>query len=528
MRRRVRTLCLAALLMAAVPALAGPSAPVVERVVTVDIDRSVRNAFGIHTDGDEIVIHLHSTGNGGERLIDARTGRPWAGSREQFSQMRRVYDFDVAGEPPDSYLLALGCGQWRTCTTLEDAEFVVMARQGERADQLAFRTLDFRGVLETTERALRGEANLDEAMLTRDARIALSEAGSHGWRTRLIDALRSVRSVDALARIDASSGIRAMRSMPFFAARDAAWVSLERELDLARCRVRMQVETNGLIDERRPISGGYAEALHACNGYFSHLIDWALELNAERRGLLAGRLQAEGARTRNEDALRLAHYIATPADAARPVPDPAASPGQAGRVSKPQVAATPKPKAPVAPKAGQAVSVSPQAVPERADENPDAEWVQVRALPNKLQLLAFNETSGITRVDPTSVAGTVFVAKVLGSISEGRFQIEAFNRGGAPVKLKRGAYRVKVQAVLNWTREDDCAGLQCLFSGKKIIAAGDQRVVEFQLIQRFGFKDIRKVSFGQLLPSDLEKTGKIVRTLKEVRLSLNFIDITPL
>lgn len=528
MRWRVRTLCLAAVLTAAVPALAGPPASVAERVVTVDIDRSVRNAFGIYTDGVGIVIHLHSTGNGGERLIDARSGRPWAGSGDQFSQMRRVYDFDVAGEPPDSYLLALGCGQWRTCTTLEDADFVVMARQGERSDQLAFRTLDFHGVLETTELALRGEADLEESVLTRDARTALSEAGSHAWRTRLIDALRAVRSVDALARIDASSGIRALRSMPFFAARDTAWVSLERELELARCRVRMQAETNALIDQRRPISGGYAEALHACNGYFSHLIDWALELDSERRGQLAGRLLAEGGRTRNEDALRLAHYISTPADAARPAPDPAAPPGQAGRVSKPQVAATPKTKAPVAPKAGQAASVSPPIVAERAEDSPDAEWVQVRALPNKLQLLAFNETSGITRVDPTSVAGTVFVARVLGSISEGRFQIEAFNRGSAPVKLKRGAYRVKVRAVLNWTREDDCAGLQCLFSGKKIIAAGDQRVVEFQLIQRSGFRDIRKVSFGQLLPSDLEKTGKIVRTLKEVRLSLNFIDITPL
>lgn len=493
---------------------------VVDSSFLVQIDRSVRNAFGVYAGDDEIVVHIHNNGTVPPRLIDARTGQDWTGDLRRLQGLRRVYDYDSDTEPPGSYLRRLGCAQWRVCTSLEGADFVLMARQGPRSNLLEFRLLNFSDLFKAYERAFRGELAQGPTRLSEPAQIALEEVSRAGWRPRFRDALRSVRTIENSGRLQTSPWVQALRQTRVLQWVDASGYTLDREVDLAGCRAQINALKPELELGDARAARRLSEVVRPCADFFVHVVDWLMDGDLPARARMATLLGDTAQATRDEDMALIAAFLGH-RPSVRPSAPPVRDPGSAPKAPPRTTTTTPQQAQPPA-----SVMLERSALADAVSE-----YMEINKLPNKIQVLAFSENGGITKPDRSSLAGTVFAAelpsgKVLG---DGQFSIEAFNKLQGPVKMSRGSYRVLIKARLNFVRADRCEKpIQCLFSkSEELFSESRVESIEFQL-RPSDFRNTRLVRFGPLIPSDWGQTGAIKRELKELRLVLDLQSITPM
>lgn len=492
---------------------------VIDRTFHITIDRSVRNGFGVYSNGKDIVIHLHNNGNTPPQIIDARTGTKWEGDTSVFSAFSQVYDYATALERPDSYLLKLGCAGWKTCTSLEGSDFILMSREGSKPNLIEFRLLDFYPIFSATQTALSGGSVDEPLQLHPSAPIALAEVSRNGWRSRFREAMRSINNSDQIEKLKDSAWLKLLREIDSMAWDDSSRdFPLERDLEIADCRVRW----HKIIHQVKPgdfiVAGQLTKVVQDCQDFYVHIIDWLLDLPKPRQNELGTILGKYAQTNRDENMQHLAVFLGFPKYDARPEPSASATSRPRTSVIRRPSAGTPITTPAIRPE----MSVWPAASLGAASE-----WQRIReSVPNKIELLAFTESDGITRPDRNSLAGTVFVATLAGPLSEGRFRIEAFNRPQAPVKMRDGQYRVQIRARLTVLRSDRCTRLiQCLLTKSEELYT-DRRVktVDFQL-RPSDFRNLQTISFGPLIPSDYERTGVIQRSLKEVRLVLELADI---
>jgi hypothetical protein len=126
--------------------------------------------------------------------------------------------------------------------------------------------------------------------------------------------------------------------------------------------------------------------------------------------------------------------------------------------------------------------------------------------------------------DRAVVGGFSFVARALGPVQDGRFEVEVASNPGAPVRLRHGQYRVRAKLVLDYTREDQCVqGMTCWFSRPELHAKSVPREVVFFMTVSSRFTDRRRTEFGTLLPLVADGNARYRSQLKEARLAIESV-----
>jgi hypothetical protein len=165
----------------------------------------------------------------------------------------------------------------------------------------------------------------------------------------------------------------------------------------------------------------------------------------------------------------------------------------------------------------------PPAAPAAPGDAPH-EWTLIQGVPNKLVLVSFSESSGRMVPDRAVVGGFSFVARALGPVQDGRFEVEVASNSGAPVRLRHGQYRVRARLVLDYTREDQCVqGMTCWFSRPELHAKSVPREVVFFMTVASRFVDRRRAEFGTLLPLVADGNARYRSLLKEARLAIESV-----
>lgn len=516
-------------------------AAVIERsqaTVPLPPGRSVLSPYLNPTSG-AMVLHVQPVQAGGsESLFDARSGRPWEGDLpallRDFGHLGTERMADVAsGQAVDLALLrALGCTAAHVvCTSLQDADVLLLAAPTGR-NQLALTVIDLRALLAEMEDVLAGRRAGSELRWGDDEwRVFEVVAQRPERRARWSDAVRSIGSIDAFQQVltSATEGPR-LAARPLFSGARAV-LDLRAELELLGHRLLVGAQAARVLDGGGPSAlAGLADALESATrppnpvGVATHLVDLLAVLPDAQRAHLASGLAGEASRRRSEVLLCFGQWLGgkpcgdgappwlvQPAAAAVAVPPPPPRVAQAGSaqpVQAPQPAAATPPPAAVA-------SVGTDA---------PFEWTQIQRVPNKLVLVAFNEASGRLERDRAVVGGFSFVARALGPVQDGRFEVEVAANDNAPVRLRHGQYRVRARLVLDYTREDQCVqGMSCWFSRPELHAKSVPRDVVFFMTISGRFTDRRRAEFGTLLPLVADGPARYRSQLKEVRLAIESV-----
>lgn len=527
-----------ALMLALLPGLA--TAARIERTqVTVPLPpgRSVLSPYVNPRDG-ALVLHVQPAQPAvPERLLDARSGQPWAGDLtsllRDFTHLGSEAPADVAdGRAPDLALLrALGCSRRHIlCTSVQDADVLLLAAPAP-GDSLTLTVIDLRALLARMDDLLAGRVEGAEVDWGDDEWRALEALGLQaGHRTRWLDALRSIRGIDEFQRVLASVSTRPrLAAQPLFQGANPA-LDLRAELELLGHKLLVGVHAGSVLaGGGTAAQGRLADALESATqppnqiGVATHLVDLLGDRPTDERQRLAAAVAAEALRRRSDVLHCFAQWLdARPCgDGAPPwVPrDPvvAAAPGAAAPAAPGRPAAAPRDRA---------ATAAPAPTPPAAPASGDAphEWTLIQGVPNKLVLVAFNESSGRMVPDRAVVGGFSFVARALGPVQDGRFEVEVASNPGAPVRLRHGQYRVRARLVLDYTREDQCVqGMSCWFTRPELHAKSVPREVVFFMTVASRFTDRRRTDFGTLLPLVADGPARYRSLLKEARLAIESV-----
>ena len=155
-------------------------------------------------------------------------------------------------------------------------------------------------------------------------------------------------------------------------------------------------------------------------------------------------------------------------------------------------------------------------------DSAEQELVKIRGLPNKLSLLSFSEESNRLTPESGAAGGWSFVARSLGALQEGRFEIKVFPNSKAPMRLAHGNYRVSTLLALDIVREQVCkkSAISCRFSFSDPVRVPKhiEKSVVFNLSRANNFSSTQVANFGQLLPLSVESEGRYEGVLKDLRL----------
>ena len=504
--------------------------------------RSVLSPYINPLDGT-MVLHVQPAQSAQpEQLVDARTGLPWAGELrallQDFNHLGSEAMADVAaGTAADLALLrALGCGSAHVlCTSAQDADvLLLMTRAG--ADGATLTVVDLRPLLAEMEDLLAGRREGNTVDWGDDEWRALAVAAQQPQRrSRWLDAVRSIRGIDEFQRALASAtATPALAARPLFQGAQAA-LDLRAELELRGHRLLVGVHADSVL-----AGGGAAavarlgDALEGATqppnqiGVATHLVDLLTDRPLDDRQRLAADVGREATRRRSEVLHCFAQWLqAQPCGQGAPpwvqrdptLPALAAAPRAAGttpRLPAHREPAVPPPPPTTAPTVASTGGGMPGDAPH--------EWTLIQAVPNKLVLVAFNESSGRMEPDRAVVGGFSFVARALGPVQDGRFEVEVASHNGSPVRLRHGQYRVRARLVLDFTREDQCVqGLSCWFSRPELHAKSVPREVVFFMTVASRFVDRRRADFGSLLPLVADGQGRYRSALKEARLAVESV-----
>lgn len=498
--------------------------------------------IGVYADGPNAVIHLHNDGEVPPRLIDGRTGKSWEGTESRMAQLRQVYEYSGADEMPGSYLRRLGCGNWSICTSLEGSDFVLMSRPGPQRNQLEFRVLYFGAQFAELEKAMAGQPHDDPEELSSTMLIALEEAMLVSWRARLRDALRTIKSNDAAQKMRSSGWLAQLRKTKLLLATKDGDLSLMREVNIAECRAKVIELRHRLTLGEDQAVGEFSEILDGCKDFYTHVVDWLMELPIDDQARMAVKFSVFGQKSKNADLQQLAVFLggaparirAIEAKAVSSIGNSGASPiggaasagnGLTGAISK-SVAVYLKPglskdgsTRPSGPMDKRSMAIIP---------DQDQELLELEALnkvKDQIQVLAFSERDGVTVPDASSLAGTVFKAVVVDKLENGQIRIEAFNSAKSAVRLVKGKYRVVVRARLNYVQAIRCQqSLSCWGRATETREARQSvETVEYFLAPHNDFRQTRLVKFGPLIPPEIGPRSVIQTKLAEVRLFLELV-----
>lgn len=525
-------------LMAAVPALSAR----IERTqatTTLPGGRSVLSPY-VNPRSGELVLHVQpAQASAQERLVDARSGQPWSGDLggvlRDFQHLGTESIADVAsGSAPDLALLrSLGCTRQHViCTSAQDAEVLLFAAPSGR-DGLALTVIDLGAVAAEFEELLAGRKAGSELDWGDDEWRALDVLGSQpDRRARWVSAVRGITDIDAFQRLlgSATQGPR-LGARPLFSGANPAF-DLRAELELLGHRLLVGTHASQLLAGGGPAAASrLADALVSATqppnqiGVATHLVDLLADRPEPQRQQLAQALQAEASRRRSEVLRCFAQWVQvrpcgdgappwvqrdTSVAAAPPAPMPPRRDSRPAPAPVPAPVPAPAPATPIA--AGGVAGDAPH------------EWTLIQTIPNKLVLVAFNESSGRMVPDRAVVGGFSFIARALGPVEDGRFELEMATQPGAPVKLRHGQYRVRAKLALDYTREDQCVqGMSCWFSRPELHAKSVPREVVFFMTVGGHFTDRRRVEFGALLPLQADGNGRYRSQLKEARLAIESV-----
>ncbi len=545
--RLARQLALLPWVWLAVLSLSAQAAPIErsQALMTLSPGRSVLSPYVDLRSGD-VVVHVQpALSTQPEQLIDARSGRAWAGDLgrllRDFTHLDSESVAGVArGTAPDLVLLrALGCGSaYVMCTSMLDADVLLLAAP-EGSDQLRLTVIDLRPPLAEMEALLAGRLPVVTSDWGDDEwRVFALAAQRPERRARWVDALRSISSIDGFQNVVAhlSAGAR-LGARRLFQGADAA-VDLRSELELLGHRLLVGAHADALLADAGPqalsqAQSQLADALEAASqppnqiGVATHLVDLLSNRPAAQRERLATGIAAEAGRRRSEVLHCFAQWLSSLpcGDSAPPwvqrEPPQAAAPAARRTPAQPS-----QPKHPSSQASAVAAAGTASANPARGEGAGDAphEWTLIQAVPNKLVLVSFNEASGRMVPDRAVVGGFSFVARALGPVQDGRFEVEIASPGGSPVQLRYGQYRVRARLVLDYTREDQCVqGMSCWFSGPELHAKSVPRDVVFFMTVAGRFVDRRRTEFGSLLPLLADGPARYRSQLKEARLAVESV-----
>lgn len=554
-QRRVGRWTVAALLLCMAWFASAAPAAVKRQSVTVELPGPAYLITPyIDTNGEALLVHLQPRrGEGEERLIDARSGQRWSGDPQAvmagFTRLGTEAAREVAsGRAWDQQLLAaLGCAPPTLfCTSPVDADVVLMLRSsaGGRA---TLEVVDLRPLLAAMDELMAGRRAADD--VAADAagwRLLELASRSPERRARWLDALRGITTRARWSRV-----VAAAEQGP----RLAQWPMLRSDrADDGRLDLVGELERRGLQLHvaqlaRAAMAAADAAPLTALadalllgtrvgfrGDMASALVDELLQLDPAERRALATRLAAEARERRSHGLLcysawMLAEPCATPppweasaapqlppptpaAPAATPAPGPGAT---ASSAAPPPVAKTPAPSPSATPTPPRRPATEASPPPSQAPQ----EWALIRTQPNQGVLLTYDETSGHLAPETGTAAGLAFVARALGPVQEGRFELQVAPNGRAPIALRHGAYRVKVRLVLDYAREDRCqAALLCLFSGSQRHARSERRDLVFTLDPANRYVERRRAEFGHLLPLAADGGARYASTLTQARLAI--------
>ncbi len=551
MRRRQAWARRAAVWLLALVAAAPAAAARIERsqaTISLPPGRSVLSPYLNPANGD-LVLHVQPLQTAqAEQLVDARSGRAWGGGlpallRDGQHLGTEAISQVASGSAPDLALLrALGCTRSHIiCTSPLDADVLLfVAPSGRDGAQLT--VIDLRALLADMEAVLAGQrAGADLDWGDDEWRVLEVASLRPERRARWLDALRSVRSIDAFQQLLASTtGGPRLGARPMFQDANTAF-DLRGELELLGHRLLVDAHASTLLAGGGGGSGGaqgrLADALESATqppnqiGVATHLVDQLGARPPEQRRQLAQAIGSEAGRRRSEVLHCFSLWLlgqacgagAPPwvqAEPPAPVvpPSPAAGPSGPSGATGPAVAV-----APTRPPRG---DPAPGAAPPAPGPGGDAphEWTQIQSVPNKLVLVAFNEASGRLEPDRAVVGGFSFVARALGPVQDGRFEVEVAGADRAPVRLRYGQYRVRARLVLDYTREDQCVqGMACWFSRPELHAKSVPREVVFFMTVAGRHVDRRRVEFGSLLPLVADGNARYRSQLKEARLAVESV-----
>jgi hypothetical protein len=504
-----------------------------------------------------VVVHLQAAGRDeAELLIEARSGQPWAGTLQALSRSHQRLGseepFDVAqasDRRPDLQLLAeLGCQRpQRSCTSPEDADLVLLMAFDTQDSRLDLQVVDFAGPLEAMSELLAGR--LDPATVDwsdDDWRLLTLAARLPRWRERWLDALRSVAEVETFLQLrEAYGGALKLGERAMF--QGEAGIDLRGELELAGHKLTVrQFATQWLQQADGKTADTLAQALErgarppSQGRVTAHLVDTLLGFEPAQRQRLAAMLAPLGRTRRSEDLQCFSRWLleqpcapepARPAPRVSP-PAPAAAPPTAAVAPR----SAPIPAPATAPPPGMTPAPAPAPTPAApagatrvayvAAADAPQEWALISRLGNKLLLFAFDESSGRMARETASLGGLTFVARSLGAVGEGRFELQVSPNGNSPVRLTRGQYRVKARLLLDYTREDLCrGGWKCLLSSAERVAKTERREVVFYLHPDNRWTDRKPASFGNLLPLVADGAARYSSELRSVRLSVESVQV---
>lgn len=511
----------------------------------------------VEPESGAVVIHLQPRrGAGKEWLADARTGQPWAGPpddvRTRFTRLPSETGRTVqAGDAWDQRLLRLiGCSaDVGFCTSPADADLVVMMRLTD--SRLWIQVADLRGVLVSMVAVMDGTSSAAQAVT--DARQwglleLLSEHRPH--RLRWLDALRSVDNLERWLRVADAAGStpRLLRWPAFNSVREG-----DGRVDLAGELERLGLGINVWLLARAASQRGSPEDIRALadalllgdrigfrGDVATSLVDVLLRLAAEDRAHIAVRLNDEARRRRSHGLWCYSEWLQAQSCAATPPWDLPSNrpPGHRASPSPPQPVqppSAPSARAPMSPpvRDTQVPSNPPESKRElpavarlakhEAGDGPQ-EWTLIRRLPDRIQLLAYDERSGHMMPEAGAISGLSFVARALGPIQDGRFTVQVSPNAHAPVLLRHGIYRVRVRVVLDYTRVDSCVVTwACFFSSTERFARTDRRDLTFEIDPKNRFVDLRRADFGSLVPLVADGSQRYESKLTQAKLSIERI-----
>jgi hypothetical protein len=560
--RRALGLALAALLQGL---MAGPVLAVqVARTqvgVSLPPGRSVLSAYVNGEDG-ALVLHVQPTQSAvAEQLIDARTGKPWSGDLslllKNFSHLGSEAMADVAsGQAPDLALLrALGCTRGHVmCTSAQDADVLLLVGPVGR-DGATLTVIDLRAVLAEMDEVLAGRKDGNTVNWGElEWQVLAVAAQLPERRARWVDALRSIRSIDGFQRVLASvTTAPRLGAQPMFQGTRPA-VDLRAELEVLGHRLLVGGQAAAVLaGGGAQAAGQLADALESATqppnqiGVATHLVDLLAGRPDAERQQLAGVIRAEATRRHSEVLHCFSQWLSqqpcgegappwvvreapaavvatAPQAPTRPAERPRRTPANPPATPSSEAATpgpTPTPTTPAAP-----APPAAERVAEAAGAGSDAphEWTQIQGVPNKLVLVSFAESSGRMVVDQAVVGGTNFVARALGPVADGRFEVQVSSSSDAPVRLRYGQYRVRARLVLDYTREDQCVrGMSCWFTSPELHAKSVPREVVFFMTVSSRFVDRRRCNFGTLLPLVADGNARYRSQLKEARLAIESV-----
>lgn len=511
----------------------------------------------VNRDSGQLLVHLQPKDSRlPDMVIDARTGE---GRSQMGDELRR--DFvrlgletvaQVAtGQAFDLQMLRqLGCSApFHACTTPADADVLLFVGLSP-AGNLLLDVVDIRPIFQQLLSWLSGQASISDGKFAASDLALLKLAARQpqrreGW----LDAIRSINAVERWQNAYAAysdgpklGDFEPFRELPLQAVLQGATddrVALGAELELVGLRLRAadlvedwersaSADSLASLVELISFAGNEKGVQGRATG---HVVGVLIDRTESRRHRLTEVLATQAIHHKSRLLWCNAEWVAG-RDCGRPPPWtkvasrslPPTEVGTSGRRAAapipPRNTTTAREEFATAGVYGISAKVSVGGGARVAGDAPQ-EWSLIQSLPNKLVLLSFSEATGRLDRESGQLEGFSFVARSLGNLSEGRFELQIIPSGRAPLRLAHGAYRVRVSLVLDHTREDQCSfGLSCVFKTSERYAKTERRTVTFRVAAGNQFRDNQACNFGHLLPLVADGGDRYRSVLREARLSI--------